>query len=350
MTRRNATESIRLLPEKSGLQLGGVRVHYLNRECMWGSQGVRLYRFRADGELQGQPLDLAVSFAAKLRSQGRLLRRLLRSGVHHVHPVDASKLVVVVDRFVGCVDLQDPGNTVFSPLVGSRPLHVCVDVSRNTIYYGEYRDNSERGPIRIVVSHDRGASWGTAFEMTGVRHVHGVFADPHSSDLWVTTGDENNESAIWVTTDGFRSLEKVVHGSQQTRAVGLLFTKDHVYFGSDSERESNHLWRLERETLIPEKLCNVEGTVLGAGYACEGLCFSTAVEPSAVNLTRSATIWWSRDGEEWTRLLRFAKDSWPMRLFQYGQVMIPAGPGHPDYLWVTPFATEGDQSALRFDC
>lgn len=185
--------------------------------------------------------------------------------------------------------------------------------------------------------------------MNGVRHVHGIFVDPYSSNLWVTTGDENDESAIWRSTDGFRTVERIISGSQQTRVVGLLFTKDHIYFGSDSERESNYLWRLERNTLKTEMLCYVDGSVLGAGYACGGMCFSTAVEPSNANSSKSAALWWSRDGEQWTRLRSFKKDVWPMRLFQYGQIMIPAGPGHPNYLWATPFATEGDQSAIRFD-
>ena len=36
-----------------------------------------------------------------------------------------------------------------------------------------------------------------------------------------------------------------------------------------------------------------------------------------------------------------------MKLFQYGQVLFPAGPGDRDAVWLTPFATRGHLRSLR---
>jgi hypothetical protein len=196
---------------------------------------------------------------------------------------------------------------------------------------------------------DGGECWFEAARLERVRHVHGVYADPYSTGIWVATGDEDEESALWVTTDSFKTLERVAGGCQQLRAVGLLFTREHVYFGSDTEREPNFLWRLEKATGRRERLQAVEGSVLAGGYAGSVLCFTTACEPSVVNTSPYAVVWWSSDGDAWQRLAAFNKDGWPMRLFQYGQVMLPDGPGLEPYLWVTPFATESDQTSIRFD-
>ena len=73
---------------------------------------------------------------------------------------------------------------------------------------------------------------------------------------------------------------------------------------------------------------------------------STVCEPSAVNETRHTTLWGRRSGE-WRELLRFAKDRWPMKLMQYGQLLFPTGPGDEHHLWFTPFATVEDQTSLK---
>jgi hypothetical protein len=66
-----------------------------------------------------------------------------------------------------------------------------------------------------------------------------------------------------------------------------------------------------------------------------------------VNTPRQAVIWGSPDGEKWKRIAAFRKDLWPMKLFQYGQVLLPAGENNTEYLFFTPFATEKHLTAQR---
>jgi hypothetical protein len=79
-------------------------------------------------------------------------------------------------------------------------------------------------------------------------------------------------------------------------------------------------------------------------YGCRlgtHLFFSTAAEPSDVNSTRSVEVWYSETGDAWRRLRSFIPDAWPSRLFQYGQVLFPAGPGDGRHVFFTPRGVKG---------
>jgi len=235
-----------------------------------------------------------------------------------------------------------------APIRGSRPLTVCNEPDR-CVYYGEYRGGRERGETRVFRSEDGGRTWEAVYAFPQVRHVHGVFHDCFEDALWVTTGDDGGDAAIWVTRDRFETLERVAGGRQQTRAVTLLFAEDYVYFGSDTPLEVNHLCRLSRRDGGVEELGAVEGSVFHGCRTGGGLFFSTACEPSRVNKSRQATVWGSVDGETWRRVIQFRKDVWPFKLFQYGQVFFANGQETGPHLWLTPFAARPDQVSLKID-
>ena len=139
-----------------------------------------------------------------------------------------------------------------------------------------------------------------------------------------------------------QKLEKVVFGSQHTRAVELIFTEDYIYYGSDSEIICNSIFRINRKTSIIERLVGVSGPIF---YGCkigEHLFFSSVVEPSEINTSCKSEIYYSRDGENWIAVCAFTKDKFSKKFFQYGQIVFPRGPGDGKHLWFTPYATEGD--------
>jgi len=110
------------------------------------------------------------------------------------------------------------------------------------------------------------------------------------------------------------------------------------------------LYRMDRRSGAVRAVQAVEGPVFYGGQTGEIRAFGTVVEPSEVNRSREAVVWLSKDGgDSWHRGMAFRKDWLPMRLFQYGQVLFPAGPGDGDALWLTPFATQGDQVSLCYD-
>jgi hypothetical protein len=233
-----------------------------------------------------------------------------------------------------------------SAVEGSRPLSLTA--GKELVCYGEYRSNPERGPVHIwAASLDNLQSWDPVWTFNSVRHVHGVFFDPFRRAFWVTTGDDDHESAIWVTEDNFQSLSRVLGGTQQYRTIKLLFTRDAVYFGSDAPEELNYLYRLHRASGEVQRLVRVGSSVFHGCTVGDRLFFSTAIEPSTHNKTRYVEVWGSKGGEQWQVIRRFQKDCWPMKAFQYGQVKFPAGQGDNTHLWLTPLATENDQHTLK---
>ena len=73
--------------------------------------------------------------------------------------------------------------------------------------------------------------------------------------------------------------------------------------------------------------------------------FSTLVEPSRVNRDRHVHISGSADAMNWTSLLRWKKDRWSMKYFQYGNAFLPDGTNATNYLALTTVATtEDDQT------
>ncbi|MDY6867268.1 MAG: hypothetical protein SVT56_05095 [Chloroflexota bacterium] len=273
-----------------------------------------------------------------------LLSRLLRTGAHHLIVSDVSALVIA-DRN-SYISIENDLR-ILSPLQGSRPLVLCE--SEGTFYYGEYRSNPERSAVHIWRWRPGTPGWSPVWRFEGIRHVHGVFHDPYSGAIWVTTGDEDSEAGIWRTDDDFESLHRVAGDGQQSRAVQLLFTRDYVYFGSDTPNEQNHIYRMDRQGHHVDRLAAVGGSVFYGCKAGESLFLSTAVEPSEVNTRPYAEVWRSDNGDDWYRFLEFKKDILPMKYFQYGQVFFPAGPGDGRHLYCTPFATRGHGKTVVID-
>ena len=270
--------------------------------------------------------------------------RLLRSGVHALLPLKNEKVILVLKKLICRLDLTDGSvDGLFSEFQGSRPLFIC-QTNAGDIYFGDYFNNPDRDTVNIYHSPDLGETYQIiySFPPNTIRHIHGLFFDPYTDNIWVTSGDHDQESNIWKTGDNFKNLDRVVGGEQRFRAVQLIFTKDFIYYGSDTPLELNFLYRLNRRTKEVEKLQQVQGTVF---YGCKvgsDLFFSTVVEPSIVNTDPHVYIWGSKDGKSWKCVKKYRKDLFPMKLFQYGQILFPRGENKTDNLWFTPLSTRKD--------
>lgn len=277
---------------------------------------------------------------------GRIMRRLLRRDLHHLGCLPNGDIAWIESREIFLLENGAVRSRKVFNIPGSRPLSLCV-TSSGYLYFGEYWSNNKRAPIRIFGSYDLGRSWQVVHTFNAVRHVHGVFFDSYARALWITTGDDDSESWIWRADEKCSKVEKVVGGSQQYRVVQPIFTEKHIYFGSDAPDEQNYIYRLSRETGITEQLVAVDGPVFWGHSVGDCLVFGTVCEPSSVNRMDASVLWVSNGGGEWQSVLTLEKDCWPMRLFQYGQIRFPAGPGNGKDLWYTPLALKGDQVSFR---
>ena len=273
-----------------------------------------------------------------------LYNRLMRKGVHHLL-CNGENCLVITNK---CSYLINNGR-IYSAgkIIGSRPL--IMTQHKESFLYGEYRSNLERSPVHIYKLDIKELKWRIIWEFLDVRHIHGVFSDPYTGSIWVTTGDNDDECGIWQTTDNFISLNKIKGGSQQLRTVQLIFTDNYIYFGSDAPNEQNYIYRMSRSQYQIEKLVAVNNSVFFGVKVKDNLFFSTAIEPSTYNKCKKAAIWHSSDGRNWGTFKETKKDIWSQKYFQYGLIFFPYSSEKLTELIYTPFAAKGHQYTYKVE-
>jgi hypothetical protein len=259
-----------------------------------------------------------------------LLARLMRNGIHAALPLPDGGQVAIVR---GAVMHRAPDAhhfTVAHRVVrGTRPLGICLAEGGN-LYFGEYFNNPGRDEVHVFRSVD-GRQWEVAFTFPRgeVRHVHGVVYDRYRRGLWVLTGDDGDEAAIWWTSDDFRTLEPVIRGCQAARAVSALPAPQGLLVPSDTPSEPNFVHRLDSQTGRMERLVYVPGSVFAVGRTRSLFLVSTALERSSVNVDPRVALYASADGETWAPVARFERDfaflDDKRGYLQYPMVLLPGG-------------------------
>src|SRR5205085_4825651 len=127
--------------------------------------------------------------------------------------------------------------------------------------FGEYLANTERGPMRIYKyragSHRLEVAY--TFPAGSITHIHGLYADPLSDDIYCLTGDAPSECRLLKSANGFETFDTGGEGDESWRAVSLLFAETALYYGTDAEFHDNHIVRLSRGSLQREMLGEVNG-------------------------------------------------------------------------------------------
>lgn len=259
-----------------------------------------------------------------------LLSRLMRNGIHAALPLPDGGHVAIVRGAVMHLERESDRFTVAHRVErGTRPLGVCLADGGN-LYFGEYFNNPARDEVHIYGSAD-GRRWDVAFTFPRgeVRHVHGVVHDPYRRGLWVLTGDDGDEAAIWWTSDAFRTLDPVVRGCQAARAVSALPAPRGLLVPSDTPSEPNFVCRLDPRTGELERLVHVPGSVFSVGRTRSLYLVSTALERSSVNVDPRVALYASADGETWAPIARFERDLALLDdkrgYLQYPMVLLPDG-------------------------
>jgi hypothetical protein len=313
---------------------GFTLVHHLDSSLALTSKGRTVCAHVAGGI--ARRVRLPFQFPRDLAFGFRILERLLRADKCLVVPHAGSVIIIRGGHvYRWCKELKMLGK-----IQGDCPLHAssCIG-SSGALYFGEYFMNPERGPVKIL-KLEPGADQIFAahvFPAGQIRHVHGIYKDPyHQGRLWVTVGDNDGECYLHWTDDEFVTLNRVGDGSQQWRAVGLVFTSEKVIWGTDSPHQPNYFVSLDRHSGRLELGQPVDGTVWYAGTTSDGVFFaSSSVEKGPGVTTDQARVYLSRDGVRWESRATFTKDALPMPLFKWGTISFPSGSFPSNRIWIS---------------
>lgn len=281
----------------------GVRPHYFEDGVLWATRGNRLVRSDDLGRsftAVAQLVEGRKRFMARLRSVDRFT---------HVSPF------VVVPTPDGAMAFSGSGTSLwrrgtdrFTPMDGPvdfRPLRRGVCPTPNgRVYVGEYRMNGgehrtrPRDPVHIWCWDGAGWSVVWRFPEDTVRHVHAILPDSSGPDsFFVCTGDTDEESVIWRTSDGFATLTPWLSDGQTSRACDLVFTNDAVLWGIDSPLKTSGICRLNAGDTAPTRLRDVPGPVYYGGRNEAGhMWFGTSVEDGPSVTTNRVHLFASTDG------------------------------------------------------
>jgi len=327
----------------------GIRVLAWDRDVLYGSRGYELVRLESTHlqHSKNAVWETVAGFSPdcwrNVTSRSRLTYRLVRDGFHALAVLaDRTMIAAVPGAIVTCTPDSKQFHPTHKVLRGTRPLHITA-MPNGTIYWGEYFDNRARAEVHIYASADHGQTWHVAhtFPAGTIRHVHNIVYDRWADCLWILTGDEGSECKVLRASCDLRSIGTVLSGDQQARAVAAIPAEDGLYLSTDTPFEQNHVLRLDRAGRVGTIADLASSSIFGCRTA-NALFFSTMVEPSPVNSTKEVDLAGSADGTNWETLVRWEKDSLPMRYFQYGNAILPDGDNTTRYLAATTIAVKQD--------
>jgi len=319
---------------------------------LYASHGYELVRAR----VQDPPVlawQSVAKFHPPLRRRisvtNRLSARLFRDGFHALAVLPSGAIVGAVPESI--VTLR-PGGPEFERTHaitrGTRPLHITA-VPGGMVYWGEYFDNAARDEFHIYASADGGATWSViyTFPRGSIRHVHNIVHDKWGNCLWILTGDYGDECRILRASCDFSTVDTVMQGNQQARAVAAVITSEGVFFSSDTPLESNHIYCLDRGGRVSQLTPISSSSIYGCRVGSQ-MFFSTMVEPSEVNRDRTIRVYGANSStpQSWEPVLSWKKDLFPMGLFQYGNAFLPGGENATRFLAVSTIAVESDDQCL----
>lgn len=224
----------------------------------------------------------------------------------------------------------------------SNPLSFCIRRDLNNaiidVLYGEYIQNDEKGPVAIY-KRDNGI-WLKVFEFPSntIKHIHNIIFDKENERYIILTGDNNNESAIWLATINFANVEPIVIGKQKYRACIGYVKSNEIYYATDTPLEQNYLYKLKMDGSVQE-ICKLPGPCIFGIKKEKYLYIATSVEGNPVLpkweymlsskigpglKDRYVHIFRIKENYAHEEILCIKKDFLPMGLFQFGNIIFPS--------------------------
>ncbi len=283
-----------------------------------------------------------------LAANFRLGQRLLRFLAYNVIALSNDEVFVTFDKAVGVIK-----DGKYRPLEGLvRPCRVlragCAIDGDGSVFFGEYLANDERGPMRIY-KYTRGSNaleLAYIFPAGSIKHIHGLYFDEYTDNIYCLTGDANHECKMLKSNDGFKTVEVVGSGDESWRAVSVLFDNDNLYYGTDAEFRDNRIIRLNRTTNERTTIGDVSGTVFFSKKIGNDLFFTTTAENAPSQTENVAALWHVGSEGNCEKLVSFKKDAWHGGLFMFGTIHLPFLNSDGDRLYFNLVGVEGDNDTF----
>lgn len=336
------------------------KVLWLNsKRCLLYSKG-KLY---VAENLTDQPQlvgSIPMNWWQRLFSQLRLTERALRLEPRGTVAIDDSTYLVSCLGRMFCVDLRRGSVTVdhYYRHGMNNPLGLSIIEGiygfEDCIAYGEYWGNCEKEPVAVYARKKGRDSWEKvySFPEKQVLHIHAVIPDPFRNGVLILTGDNDDESGIWLATDNFATVTPLIKGGQGCRACVAFPTAQGILFATDSPLEKNAICMASEgaDGWISRPLRELPGPCIYGTRVGNRFLFSTSVEPDSriKGLGYLLTYRLGKGVEDrrcyvlvgdaergFFNIASFRKDLLPMGLFQFGSVQFPAGE-MDDYLVMYP--------------
>jgi hypothetical protein len=289
----------------------------------------------------GAPLTPVAEFpASRWKAEAARFRpaqRALRFLYYNVIKLPDGRLFASFDRSVG---VAHDGR--FARLPGLvRPCRIlrsgCALARDGNVYFGEYILNPGHDQEIHLYRYAPGGNRievARRFPPGFVRHIHGIYSDPHDGSLWFVSGDLDAECRMLRSRDGFETFEVVGEGDETWRCVSLAFTERAIYYATDSEFRRNQVFRLDRATGVRSLVGDIDGPVYVGKAVGQDVFFAVTAELCPSQVGRSATLWHVDEKDRLSKCVAFEKDALHRVYFMVGTLHLTRGPGFSDRFYM----------------
>lgn len=258
----------------------------------------------------------------------RLLRLEVRTVVRH-----ESYLYIFWNKCVYVVSVNEL-ELIYVKRLGFNPLNVRV--SDEGVLFGSYASNKGRRKDSFVYLL-KFKNMVILHRLRGVRHVHGLIPFSDDKKFIILTGDDDAES--WIALSDYQDVKMMYSGSQITRSVSGELIEDRFIYGTDTPRQKNYIISASlKDPTYLEKLGCVSSSVFWSLLLENGaILFSTAVEPSSVNLERCPKLYLVQLNGNVKLLQSFHGSKINKKLWQYPQIRLVKSPENLRF-WCVEYA------------
>lgn len=250
-----------------------------------------------------------------VRNYFPLLKRLLRTGIHNVIPINDGCIVVVKGKLL--YYKKTKLKKIIKIPRGSRPLRNAISIQEKNLFFGDYWGNKKRKNAHVYKLNLESFDLQVILSLK-VRHIHFIVSGKEKNQLIIGTGDEDHECQIMLFNYKTREKLFIGKGSQKFRAVSIIQYNDLIIWGTDAPNEKNFIYSYGYKTNQIKKLKEISGPVYYSTITAKGeLYIATAIEKKK---RHRAILYKSSDGKSWESVKEFKKDFFNEKLFGYGLI------------------------------